>query len=259
MARRILALALLMMAFSAGLIFWRGSSEPNVWRERPRPTRAENRARVQEVEDRLHLASKVAKVSLHTPTPRPLAVSAPSTEAENEPAANPSARQRRSDEVEQTLPRSSERPSVRLSIEELNALLQQRLLRWQTEHGDASIDVVDLWLSVEHDHFLLTTQLSTPEMDLLLGLPFELGVQRGRGLARLLGVRLGALPLPGADELPRLLRSLESPRLASLADQAELAVAGYPFDAVLDARGERVWIDSLRVEPNGVTIWLDPL
>lgn len=140
-------------------------------------------------------------------------------------------------------------------MEELNSVLQKLILRWEAAGGVRPTAIDDLWVSTEQDHLLLTVQLSTPGMAVILGLPFQVEVQRGRGFVQPLGLRLGELPLPGVEELPGLLRSLGA---EDWADQAESVVPGRSFDAVLELSEGAVWVDSLAVEEDGVALWLEP-
>jgi hypothetical protein len=162
------------------------------------------------------------------------------------------------DEASTTDPRRrKEWRQVTLTLDEINALLQEYSARWQAQAGDKPLPLSNPILVFEEDHLVLLAQLSTPAMDVLLGLPFDVFVDPSGGTARLLGVRLGRMSLPGIEALPRLLRSAGDERLDRLADQAEQAGTGYGFDPRLGlSAGGEVRIVDLELSPEERLLYL---
>ncbi|MCB1036079.1 MAG: hypothetical protein KDD47_19815, partial [Acidobacteria bacterium] len=146
------------------------------------------------------------------------------------PAATPRSRDRASTEDDQAR-------QVTLYLDEVNALLQERVARWEARRRSSPLPIKNPILAIEDDHLVLFVQLMNRGSEMLLALPVDVAIDDRGGVARLLGVRLGQLPLPGLEALPRLLRSTGDPGLAELAERAEAAAGGYPFDPILPSEG----------------------
>ena len=139
---------------------------------------------------------------------------------------------------------------VTLHLDELNALLQERVARWEGQRQSTPLPVRNPLLAIEGDHLVLFFQLSNRGSEMLLSLPFDVTVDDRGGVAQILGVRLGQLPLPGLEALPRLLRSTGDPGLAELAEKAEAAAGGYPFDPTLEIEnGIPLRVLGLEIDP----------
>ena len=155
------------------------------------------------------------------------------------------------------IPRSREEPAIheedtaapgedriRITLPEINAWVVERLHRSEAK-GRRSSPISDPTVTIEDEHLVLYAQVATPAMDLLLGLPLEISVDRGRGIVRLLGVRLGQLPLPGGTEaLERLLSGSGDPRLARLTSRTR---GSYEFDPSFELDGERIRVTSVAI------------
>lgn len=252
------SVVLALILLGVGAILWsRGRSEPAAWQEQrarlESKSDAEREALAAGAEERLRrVARRTASrapgrsAPLETPSPRDTAPS-PEHRATGPAAGGGS-------ELAPPQPQDG----VTLSLDELNALLEERATRWlaQARRDGRPLPLSDPVLALEGDHLVLYAQLATPGGDLLLGLPFEARVDESGGVARLLGVRLGQLPLPGVGALPRLLRAAGDSRLDRLADKAEDATDGYAFDPVLELDGETLRITSLSLDPVDETVRL---
>lgn len=73
---------------------------------------------------------------------------------------------------------------------------------------------------------------------------------------QLLGVRLGQLPLPGLESLPRLLRAAKDPRLDRLAEKAELAANGYDFEPLLPHGGGALRVVEVELDSDAQAVHL---
>lgn len=259
-------------------VLWRAGGEPELWRQEQRrqqeqsPEQREALARSAESRlrpDRLDAdhpapgqASPFAQSSGRSLQPSPpLSPSTKLSSQEGEDRRASSDREASSgagDEASTADPRRrKEWRQVTLTLDEVNALLQEYSARWQAQAGDKPLPLSNPILVFEEDHLVLLAQLSTPAMDVLLGLPFDVFVDPSGGTARLRGVRLGRMSLPGIEALPRLLRSAGDERLDRLADQAEQAGTGYGFDPRLGlSAGGEVRIVDLELSPEERLLYL---
>lgn len=234
--------------------WWWSRSEPSEWKKQDALSRtrteSERRELAQRAERRLRDAARqvtrgagaVPPPSAPSPdpslgSPEGLESSGPDRDRPREPSlrgAPPSPSPGR----EPAEPSRDEARQVTLTLDELNALLQERVARWEAQRKGSPLPVRNPILTIEGDHLVLFVQLLNRGSEMLLGLPVDVTIDDRGGVARLLGVRLGQLPLPGLGALPRLLRSTGDPGLAELAEEAEAAANGYPFDPTLEVDGD---------------------
>ncbi|MCB1055355.1 MAG: hypothetical protein KDD11_07560 [Acidobacteria bacterium] len=247
------------LLLGVGLFLWsRSKSEPAAWQEQRErlaaKSESERAALADGAEERLrrlaHRRPAVARPAPETPAPAlPRAETPPPEVTRPTPPSSP----------RNPPPPPLAQDGVTLTLDEVNALLEERSARWLAEarRSGKPLPLSDPVLAIEDDHLVLFAQLSTPGGDMLLGLPFEARVDERGGVARLMGVRLGQLPLPGVNALPRLLRAAGDRRLDRLAEKAEDATRGYAFDPVLELDGERLRITGLEVDEGTETLHLD--
>ena len=249
-------LAVILLTIGLGLVlafgWWRARSAPELWEQQrallETRTEPERRELSERVEERLRRAAREV-----APPPAPASTSGaprqvnggaapspdPDPEAPRAGAAERSGRDkpRKGSPPRAKAPPSSEKDEIRqvtLHMDELNALLQERVARWEAQRRGSPLPIRNPILAIEDDHLVLFIQLLNRGSEMLLALPVDIAIDDRGGVARLLGVRLGQLPLPGLEALPRLLRSTGDPGLAELAVEAETAASGYPFDPVLE-------------------------
>lgn len=265
-----------LLAVGLAFLFWRTTGEPEAFQEQRRQleqrTPEEREALATTARQRLEgLFSSPRGDSPSTAPPlpgsaqpRPLpedpAIASPGSLAprSRDPGAGDAADRSRSSGPpgEPSAPEddSPEEPGTRrisFQIEELNALLQQEAARWMAQRGgDGELPLSNPTVAIEGDHLVLFVQLSTPAASMLLGIPFDVTMDASGGVVHVLGVRLGQLPLPGLEALPRLLRGAGDPRLDELADEAEQAAAGYPIEPYLELEdGRTLRILDAEVDP----------
>lgn len=247
--RGCLVALLLLMGLGALLAFgwWRARSAPEAFKEQvallETRTESERRQLAEQTETRLRQAAgsgpyrRQGRAGSFEAPDLSGGTGSPGTTPSKEGSVEGSDRRRSGEE---TSPRRAE-PStdggprqVTLRLDELNALLQERVARWEARRRGSPLPIRNPILAIEGDHLVLYIQLLNRGSEMLLGLPVDVAIDDRGGVARLLGVRLGQLPLPGLEALPRLLRSTGDPGLAKLAEDAEAAANGYPFDPILE-------------------------
>jgi len=267
--------------------FWRSSGEPEAYQEQrqllEQRSPDQRQALAEQTRQRLRdLLRQPASPTVSNSVPRsrptaetaPPAVSAPpepfdAPPALNEPAATETKKPRApGDSVSQPGREASSEESdqeekkegvrrITLRLDELNALLEQEASRWMAEQGSDQLPLSNPTLAIEEDHLILFVQLSTPASTVLLGLPFQATVDETGGAVHLLGVRLGQLPLPGVEALPRMLRAAKDPRLDRLAEKAETAAAGYPIEPRLElGDGRALWVLDAEIDPEEQAVHL---
>jgi len=149
---------------------------------------------------------------------------------------------------------------VFLTIEEINAWMDQRLKDWASNQGMNIPDFVkDPMVAIEDDYLILAFKFEKPPISQVVSVMTTVVIEENEAKIQVEGVRGGRLKIPGVKAAANAVgaRGGES-GLADIAAKITKAFDGKTFNPLLKLNSQKIRMISFELKPDGALLTLKP-
>ena len=228
--RRILLFLIVVLTLSGGWAYWLWRSEPVYWQQR------RSFFEQHTPEERMALAESVEQRILATLSDVSIAAASESEEAVDE-------------------------NTVFLTMDEINAWIDQRLYDWAANQGSTIPDfITDPMLAIDNGDLVIAFLYDSPSMPQVFGIQCDVVLKDDQAMIKVIGVSGGRLQIPAAQAASRVVGRVQGQesKVARMTDQITEAFDGMVFDPILKLGQQKVLLKAFELEPDGARLVFEP-
>lgn len=233
--RRILLFLVVVLALGGGWSYWLWRSEPVYWQQR--------RAFFEQhtPEQRMVLAESVEQRILAALSDVSIAAASESKDAAN----------------------SDTEPdgTVFLTIDEINAWVDQRLYDWAANQGSTIPEfITDPMLAIVDGELVIAFLYDSPSMRQVFGIKCDVLLEDDQAVIKVLSVSGGRLHIPGVQAASRAVGQIQGQEseMTQMTARITEAFDGMAFDPILNLGQQKVQLKAFELEADGARLVFEP-
>lgn len=157
--------------------------------------------------------------------------------------------------------RAGSQDSLFLSVDEINAWIDQRLYGWAANQGlDISESVEDPMLAIVDANLVIAFLYDTPQRRQIYSFQCEVLIQGDQAVIQVIAVSGGRLRIPVVNTVTRVMGWLrgQGSDIAQVAGNLDKAFEGMAFDPILNVGQQKVLLKAFEWEPDGARLVFEP-
>jgi len=228
--RRVLLLLVVVLALGGGWAYWLWRSEPAYWQQR-RSFFEQHTA-----QQRMVLAESVEQRILATLSDVSIAAVDESEDA-------------------------ADKGTVFLTIDEINAWVDQRLYDWAANQGSTIPDfITEPMLAIVDGELVIAFLYDSPSIRQIFSIECDVLLEDDRAVIKVLSVSGGRLQIPAVQAASKAVGRVQGQEseMAQMTDRITEAFDGLAFDPILKLGQQKVLLKAFELEPDGARLVFKP-